>query len=451
MRGQPTLFLAVSLLAGSTNRTWSQQPAERGQPLSLDSAIQVAVQDNRRVKSTSLEVRKLEDRIAAARTRRLPQLNWYMFGAQRLTELNFRFPRGAFGSYPNIGPIPEADTSIRAPFQLSALLIGRVDQPLSQQYQIGLGLRQLEVGREIAREAERAERHAVIAEVKRTYYGIQQAQAALESIEEAIQLYRELDRVTEQYVLQQVALRSDGLDIKTRLARAEYEVLAIRNPLASQKEHLNSLLGRDITTEFQVSAVDEAAWIETELGAARKLALERRPEVKQARLKVRQADYERRLKKADFIPNLSLSFSYLSPVNYGSLVPANIAVAGLLLNWEPFDWGRKKHELAEKNRSIEQADLSLREVETQVTMEVNHRFRKLEEARQLLAVARLGRESMQEKLRVATNRYKQEAALLREVLQAQASLAEASHQYSQALLSFWTARADFERALGEPE
>jgi outer membrane protein TolC len=39
--------------------------------------------------------------------------------------------------------------------------------------------------------------------------------------------------------------------------------------------------------------------------------------------------------------------------------------------------------------------------------------------------------------------------LLSDVLQSQASLSELNHQYQQALLSFWTAKAEFEKALGE--
>jgi outer membrane protein TolC len=36
-----------------------------------------------------------------------------------------------------------------------------------------------------------------------------------------------------------------------------------------------------------------------------------------------------------------------------------------------------------------------------------------------------------------------------DVLESQAALAEASHQYKQALLGYWTAQAEFEKALGE--
>jgi outer membrane protein TolC len=39
--------------------------------------------------------------------------------------------------------------------------------------------------------------------------------------------------------------------------------------------------------------------------------------------------------------------------------------------------------------------------------------------------------------------------MLSDVLQSQASMAEATNQYQQALLAFWTATAEFEKSLGE--
>ncbi len=411
--------------------------------LTLDQALTQALQQNRMIHSSALEVLKSDDQLAAARTRRLPSFNWYTFASQRLTALEFIFPKDAFGP-----GIPATDTSIRAPAVPAALLMGRIDQPLSQQYRIGLNLGSLNVGRQIALQKERLQKQEIIDQVKRCYYSILQMQSSLESIEESIQFYKEMDRVTDQYVLQQVALKSQSLEIKTRLAKAEYDALALRNPLQTQKEQLNSLLGRGLQTEFSVSPVPEAAGVETDLASARKLALEQRPELMEARLKVRQAEYDWRIKKSEYIPDVSLSFSYVSPVNYGSLVPTNIASAGLLLQWEPFDWGRKKHELAEKGRTVEQAKLALSETEDQVAIDVASKFRNLQQTHQLIIVSRLSQETARENLRVVSNRYGQEVSLFKDVLQAQASLAEADSQYQQALLNYWTARADFEKSLG---
>jgi len=67
----------------------------------------------------------------------------------------------------------------------------------------------------------------------------------------------------------------------------------------------------------------------------------------------------------------------------------------------------------------------------------------------VLGVGQLAQETQREMLRVALNKYKDKAALLKDVLQVQASSADANNQYQQALLSLWTARADFEKAIGE--
>jgi outer membrane protein TolC len=66
-------------------------------------------------------------------------------------------------------------------------------------------------------------------------------------------------------------------------------------------------------------------------------------------------------------------------------------------------------------------------------------------------VARLAQESSVEGLRVAKNKYSVEAVLVKDVLQAQVGLEQSNSDYQQALTSFWNARADFERALGEDQ
>ena len=217
-------------------------------------------------------------------------------------------------------------------------MIGQVTQPLSQLYKISLGIRQLQIEQEFATEAERAKKSEIVNDIKQSYYAIVQAQSALDAVEESIRLYRETDRITEQYVIQQVALKSDSIDIKARLAKAEYDALTIRNPLETQKEQLNLLLGRDLRTPFRVVPAEVAKWTEAQLPELQKIAIARRPEIKQASLRTKQAEYDRRVLKSDYIPTVSLSVNYFSPVNYGSLIPSNIAAAGVLFQWEPFDW-----------------------------------------------------------------------------------------------------------------
>ena len=48
-----------------------------------------------------------------------------------------------------------------------------------------------------------------------------------------------------------------------------------------------------------------------------------------------------------------------------------------------------------------------------------------------------------------SDQFKHSAVLLRDLLQQQASVANADHDYEQSLLAFWNAKAAFEKALGE--
>jgi len=441
-------LVALLIVMASPPIVLCQSPAaSAAETLTLEEAITMALRDNRQVKTAALEVSKSEDRLAAVRTRRLPEFKVSALSSQLLSSLDFKFEQGVFGNFPGIGPIPSADTTISTPRRPTTVVVGQINQPLSQLYRIGLNLKQLGVGREIAEQQAQAQRLAVINNVKRTYYAILQTQSALGASLEAIKLFRELDRVTGEYVVQQVALKAEGLEVKTRLAKSEYEASTLRDQLATQKEQLNQLLGRDVNAEFTVSPVQALNFYEVDIAAARARAMEQRPEVREARLKLKQAEYDRRIKKSEYLPDVSLSFNYVSSINI-NFVPRQMSSVGILASWEPFDWGRKKRELKEKSRTIEQSEYSLRETENAVLTEVNAKFRKLEQTRQLLAIGRLTEETAREQARVMSNRYTAQAAMLKDVLQAQSSLSEANYQYQQALLAVWAARADFEKAIG---
>lgn len=452
MRLRAGVFLVVLFLVVSVR---GQQPstvqtATDGtlEVLTLDQAVRLSVENNRRLRMALLEVGRAEDQVAAARTRRLPYSNLSLFGSQLLNEVDFQFREGVFGTFPGIGPIPAADTNITTPRRPNLYAVGQVSQPLSQLYKINLNIQQGELARLVAQEKARAERQDVVNNVKKLYYAALESESALAASEASLELYHELDQLTTKYVLQQVVLKSDNLDIKARLAKEDYNALTLRNQLATQKEQLNDLMGRDIRIQFRLSPVTKPTAYEVDLSAAQARALELRPELREARLKVRQAEQDRRIKRAEYIPDVSLSLNYLSPFNI-EMLPKNVVAVGLQFSWEPWDWGRKRRELEEKSRAIEQAEMALRETESGVLLDINQKQRKLVEARALLRFAEATQQSAQEILRVSRNRFAEQAALLKDVLQAQEGLADANHTYQQAVLAFWTARADFERALGE--
>jgi len=100
---------------------------------------------------------------------------------------------------------------------------------------------------------------------------------------------------------------------------------------------------------------------------------------------------------------------------------------------------------------LEQAKSQAREAESLARLEVASAFRKLHEARLLLEADRLGRDAATEKLRIVSVRHRQDAALLKDLLDAQAQMTSAHAEYDRALTTYWTAKADFQKALGEEQ
>ena len=422
-----------------------QSAPPSAESLTLDQAIALALRDNHAMKIAQLEVGKADENISAAKTFRLPSLHAYTLVSKNLANNEIDVPNPATNLFPGLGPFFILNDSS----QTRAIFAASVIEPLTQQYRIGLDIKLQRVSRELAQAKLRQQQNETINNVKKAYYAILQTRSALSSVEEAVKSYHELDRVTGDYVIQQAALKADHLAVQTRLAKVEYEQLELSNRLATQKEQLNTLLGRDVDTSFEVAEVPEFTSFDTDLAAARKLAVERRPELQQAKLAIEQATLDRRIKKSEYIPDVSAAFVYLTPRNYPSVIPKNFADVGVSVSWEFFDWGRKKHQLAEKDKAVEQAKNALKETEDEVLIDVGDKLRKLQQSGQALRVARLAENSAKENLRVSTGQYKFQAVLLSNVLQSQASLAEATNEYQQALLAFWTAKAEFEKSLGE--
>jgi outer membrane protein TolC len=439
-------FLFVVLLPAQP--AWSQSGGASQAPLlSIDEAIRIALENSRQVKIARLSVATAADEVAALKTRRRPNVNLQMLAGSLVAPLELTFERGSIGTFSATGPIPAADTRIGNDPQFTGFVFARIAQPLTQLSTIGWGVRALSVGEELAKERVRAQEQTVRNRVQKLYYGILQAASALQANADAQALYQEVDRLVSDYVARQVLLPAEGLAIKTTLARHEQIEIVTRNTIASLKEQLNLVLGRSIVTDFAVMAAPADTAVVADAAALETRALEQRPEVREARLKAQQAEYDLKRSKAAARPEVSVALNYFGFYNV-QVLPRNVASLGIYATWEPWDWGRRRLEAASKEHTMEQARLAIGEAEDAVRVDVRARHRQVQETAAALKVTTLAQQTARERLRVATDRFRLEASLHRQVLEAQAALADADQQHQQALTAFWSARADLEKAVG---
>jgi outer membrane protein TolC len=258
----------------------------------------------------------------------------------------------------------------------------------------------------------------------------------------------ELQQLTARRLQQEAVLKADSLRITAQRTKALYQLTVTEDALADQKEALNRLLGRDLLEELTVEMVPASLPEESSLQQARKVATEMRPEIKGETIKKERAALDTKIERTRYIPDISIQANYLTTPNI-SFLPQNVGAVGVLLTWQPWDWGQKRHNIAQKVDAEKQAQLSIDNVREQVLQDVDSTFRRLREARELLTAAQAARDAEAEKLRNEMDAYSHQTIVLSDLLQQQSSVANAEDQYRQGLLAFWTARADFERALGE--
>jgi outer membrane protein TolC len=328
--------------------------------------------------------------------------------------LKFRVPAGTFGTYPATGPIPATNSNITSPVRFGAFINASAAQPLSQLYKVKLAVKQVQLGIDIAHEEVRGEKQEITRQVKDAYYQLAQLQAQVESAKAGVQALIALSTVTEQRLSAQTVLASDSLTVKAKLKQQRYRLLTLQDSFEVQKQSLNDLLGRDLRAQFRVEIEPVTDIAESDLEVARNLALEQRPEVREARLQVKSAQLDVRRERAEYIPDISIAVNYLSFQNVNFL-PQNAGSVGFAMKWQPFDWGYKKHKIRELKAASEQKTLTEQDAEQRVLLDVEDKFRKLGEAR---------------------------------MLQQQATVSQTDAQYQQALAGFWSSHAEFEKAIG---
>ncbi len=426
-------------------------PSLGAQELKLEEAIQLAIDHNRQLATAKLEVAKAGEQFASLHTNLFPAVHLSADLSQQLRPIEYTIERGQLGDYASTGPLPSNDVKLSTPMQPTGTIMAKVAQPLTGIYKVRLNLKSADLARQIDQEKVRATAQDVVRDTKKLYYQIQQTESSLRLSRETLALYRELERLSGDYVLRQVALEPDHLEAQTRLSRAEQDDLTLENDRANLKEQLNQLLGRDVLTEFTVTPIGESAQLPVDLVAARARALEQRPELREAQLKAQQAEQQVRIQRADYIPDINAEFNALKLLNYSSFLPGQTASVGVTLSWTPVDWGRRKHEIAEKKYSVDQSRNAEQDARSKIIVEVDTKYRQMRQVQMQFQVARLAQRTAIEQLRVAKARYAREAALLKEVLQVQTSVEQANNDYQQTLAKFLTTQAEFEHALGEDQ
>jgi outer membrane protein TolC len=439
----PAATVALALMATPV----AAQTGESSAPLlRLEEAVALAGTANHSLAASGLELTKVVEQSAALRTRRYPSFRFDAVGLHLLNSPELNNPSGTIGTSPTVGPIPLIDTTNKT----TATAVAVVSQPITQQYRLALQLDSLQLEHQIAAEDLRKDRQRVTADVKSSYYHLSATSAGIEALRDLVKAIEDVDSLTSRYLAEGRVLRSEALEVKARLARERQALSATENGFDTEHERLNQLLGRDLATAYRVATPSELVSLDQQLSleSVRQKAIENRPEIHQDSLRIEKAATARKIADSQWIPDVSLFASYARNINY-TVVPKEIATAGVWLTWEPWDWGRRFHEAHEQGAAADQARQNRQETTEKVSVEVGQRWRGVRDARARLEAARVSAEAASAYLTDTRNKYREDAKLLNDVLEAEARLSAARRDFTDALAGYWSAVAELERTIGD--
>ena len=184
------------------------------------------------------------------------------------------------------------------------------------------------------------------------------------------------------------------------------------------------------------------------LDELRARSIANRPEIREVELRAQQAGLAVRSKRLEWLPDVDLKITHYSFINAGNLAPGQVAIAALSLSWEPWDWGRKNHEAAAARQKAEQARLAVAQAKAQAAAEAGRAWREWEKAQRDSNAARQEVNSTAESLRVARQRFENQTALLRAVLEAQSAWEAAGQRAVEAAAASGVAWANLQLATG---
>lgn len=441
------LFAPAALLIGGTAQSFAQSAAapvatvtaapDVPPRLDLRNAIAYALEHNYSILQARERIKEQEGLIVEVKAKTIPQLGLASSYKKKDEEL----VQGG-GS--------DQDWSIALEARQVLYAGGGISAALEAQ----------KVSREAALLDLKATINNALLEVRTRYYDVLLAREQITVQEQNVQLLRQqLQNAKNRFEAGTIS-NFEVLRAEVELANAQPEFIKARNRKRTSVDQLRQAIGYINTTPENLHKTPEFMGtldflpvsydLQKSLDAARTnrpdlLRLERLAKAREAGVRIEQAGYR---------PTVDLIGGYqvVKKISSNSFNDSPEGwVVGVQSNWAIFDGRTTAGKVAQARSRLRQSQLSAREQELAVEVQVRTALSSLQEAAELAEAAQKVVAQAEESLRLADARYAAGSATQLDVLQARVSLTQSRTNQLAANYSYNVALATVRRALGEPD
>ncbi len=422
--------------------------ARAQEALPLTSAVTAAVTANPDIAVARAAVQEAEERITQARAGFFPKIDFtqswqrgdqpvFVFGSL-LAQRQFAAADFALQQLNH----PEPITNARSAFSLEYALFdgGRTRA----------AARVAALETDIARAAERQTRNDLALEATRAYGRTVRARADRLAREAAVEGAEEDARIAEARRDAGTASEADLLAMLAHLAemRAASIDAAAEERLA--RADLNRLMNRPLDAEMEVEPGAVAPSSAGEPAGLTERALDRRPEVQQAALRVDLANAMRTRSRDALLPEVAVQGGY--EWNNGERGgPASAWVTGAMIRLNLFSGGASLAKVREAARAADRARAEQERTAAAIHMEVLTSVEQLAAARARESVGRAAVMQARESQRIVRDRFEAGLASTSDVIRVATALLDAEARRVRAVVDVMVGEAALRRAVGDEE
>jgi outer membrane protein TolC len=404
-------------------------------PLSVDEAVAISLETQPVIQQRLADYQAAAHRVDQVFSTLLPQLSG-LVGAFRSQSAN-RFARldGRAGgvTVTSIQPFGETLTA-------GVTLTQKI-------FDFGKTAASTEAARrlaEVAQETVELQRQALTFEVKRQFILINFAQRLIRVQEQSLERADLNLRSARGFFEVGTRPKSDVARAEVDVANARVDLIRARNAERVARVALNTAMGLPADTPTQVQDILFYQQIQLDPRQLQTQALSQRPEYKQVRLLVDQAEAQLRRAQRDFLPDVTGRGTYGGVRNDMN----EVWEIGVNLQWNLFDGGNMIAQVREKRSLVESARSQVKVTELNIGQEVEQAYLVVNEAQERIAATQTAVASAQENFRLAQGRFDAGVGTILELTDAQLFLTQAQNTEAQALADYRVALAALERAIG---
>jgi outer membrane protein TolC len=414
--------------------------------ITLSEAVHLALSQNRALKIARLKVTENEQKKNGERSSYYPQIT-NQSNVLHVTDLqNIGIPAGTLGTV--AGSLVPAHNVILPQGETTLVSSGtQIAQPLTQLIRIHQANRIAAAEVAVSRDDLKKAENQVALQVHNLYFGILIAGLQKKAAEQQSVYAGEQLRESEEDIRNGSALKVASLQSRASVLEGRQAVLTADLQLADLTTELNDLLGLPLDTRLELDAAVPSSFEQRPREEYYQSAWAEHPEILAAQEAVRKSQAGVAAAKSAYLPDIT-AFARQSYQNGVPFFVRNFGTFGVNLNWDVFDFGKRRAQIREREAQLAQAEENLERLKDEVAVGIERSYNKVEQTKNMVEVADQVVKLRQESERLAENQLSQGLVLVSDRRQATAQSYKAQAEYLQASLGYLLAWAELEEAVG---